>query len=86
MELSETANFVYTLHKQATLKAHLTNFSFEFFYAIFTEDASILFYAIVQKSQKWPKSQIMGCPALRSVWKTAVFRNFLEWTVRMEED
>ena len=39
---------------------HLTNFSFEFFSEIFTEDASLLFYTMVQKSQKWPKTQIKG--------------------------
>ena len=32
-----------TLYKRATLVAHLTNFSFEFFCAIFTEGASLLF-------------------------------------------
>ena len=31
-----------TLCKRATSVAHLTNFSFEFFYEIFTEDASLL--------------------------------------------
>ena len=45
-ELSETADFVYnfkeTLSKRATSVAHLTNVSFEFFYEIFTEDASLL--------------------------------------------
>ena len=30
-----------TLCKRATLVAHLTNFFFEFFYEIFTEDASL---------------------------------------------
>ena len=29
--------------------AHFPNFSFEFFYAVFTEDASLLFYTMVQK-------------------------------------
>ena len=31
-----------TLCKRATSVAHLTDFSFEFFYEIFTEDASLL--------------------------------------------
>ena len=38
IELSETA-----LCKRAFSVAHLTNFSFDFFYEIFTEDASLLF-------------------------------------------
>ena len=48
IELSERAVFVYnfvyieTLCKRATSVAPLTNFSFEFFYEIFTEDASLL--------------------------------------------
>ena len=35
--------FIETLCKWATSVAHLTNFSFEFFYEIFTEGASLLF-------------------------------------------
>ena len=46
IELSETADFVQlcieTLCRRATSVAHLTNFSFELFYEIFTEDASLL--------------------------------------------
>ena len=49
-----------TLWKRAASVAHFTNFSFEFFYEIFTEDAFLLFYTMVQKSQKWPKTQIKG--------------------------
>ena len=41
-------------------KTHLTTFPLNFFYEIFTEDASLLFYTMVQKSQKWPKTQIKG--------------------------
>ena len=43
LNFPETADFVYnfeTLRKRPTSVAHLTNFSFEFFYEIFTEDAS----------------------------------------------
>ena len=49
IELSETAIFVYnfvgieTLCKRATSVAHLTKFSFEFFYETFTEDAPLFF-------------------------------------------
>ena len=50
-----------TLCKRATSVAHLTNFSFEFFYEIFTEDAPLLlFYTMVQKSQKWQKNSNQG--------------------------
>ena len=31
-----------------------------------------LFYTMVQKSQKWPKTQIKGGPALRSFGKSSV--------------
>ena len=57
IELSETPIFVYnfvyeTLCKRATSVAHLTNFSFEFFYEIFTEDASLfLLYHGARKSK-----------------------------------
>ena len=48
IELSETAEYcaqpcIETLYKRATSVAHLTNFSFEFFYAIFTQDAPLPF-------------------------------------------
>ena len=48
--------------KRPTSVAHLTNFSFECFYKIFTEDASLplLYHGLVQKSQKWLKTQIKG--------------------------
>ena len=42
----------------ATSVAHLTNFSFEFFYEIFTEDACQHLIYHCAKSQKWPKAQI----------------------------
>ena len=46
IELSETGRFcvqlcIETLCKRATSVAHLTNFSFDFFNEIFTEDASL---------------------------------------------
>ena len=42
--------------------AHLTNFSFEFVYEIFTENASLCLLSLYHgaKSQKWPKTQIKG--------------------------
>ena len=49
-----------TLCRRATSMAHLTNFSFEIFYEIFTEHASLLFLYHGAKSQKWPKTQIKG--------------------------
>ena len=37
------------------------NFSFEFFHEIFTEDVSLVFfYTMMQKSRKWPQTQIKG--------------------------
>ena len=67
IELSETAMqicvqlCIETVCKRATSVAHLTNFSFEFFYETFTKDACLsdFFYIMVQ-SQKWPKTQIKG--------------------------
>ena len=44
--------------------AHLTNVSFEFFYEIFTEDASQLFVYHGAKKSKMTKTQIKGGPAL----------------------
>ena len=46
--------------KRATSAAHLTNFSIEFFYAIFTQDNPLLFYIMVQKCQKMTKNSIQG--------------------------
>ena len=48
--------------KRATSVAHLTNFSFEFFYEIFTEDASLLLLYHGAKSKKWPKLKTSGGP------------------------
>ena len=47
IELSETDEFcvqlcIETLCKRATSVAHLTNFPFDFFYEIYTEDTSLL--------------------------------------------
>ena len=41
-----------TLCKRATSVAHLNNFSFEFFYKLFTEDASLPLLYHGAKSQK----------------------------------
>ena len=83
IELSETAVFVYnfvtveTLCKRATSVAHLTNFSFEFFYEIFTEDASLLLLYHGAKKSKMTKNSNQGGPALKnfaSTRKTAFVR------------
>ena len=34
------------------------------FYEVFMQDASLLFYTMVQRSQKWPKLKSKGGPAL----------------------
>ena len=67
IELSERAVFVYNfIETLATSVAHLNNFSFEFVYEIFTEDASLLLLYHGAKSQKWLKTKIKGGgPALR---------------------
>ena len=51
--------------------AHLTNFSFEFVYKIFTEDASLPLLYHGAKKSKMTKTQIKGgCPTLGfSLWK-----------------
>ena len=47
--------------------AHLTNFSFEYFYAIFTEDASLLLLYHGAKKSKMTKNSNQGGPALSTV-------------------
>ena len=54
-----------TLCKWATSVALLTNFSFKFFYAIFTEDASLLCLYHGAKKSKMTKNSNQGGPALR---------------------
>ena len=51
--------------------AHLANFSFEFFYEIFTEDASLFFLYHGAKKSKMTKNsnQGEGGPALRGAWR-----------------
>ena len=49
-----------TLCKRATSVAYLTNFSFEFFYEIFTEDASLLFLYHGAKKSKMTKNANQG--------------------------
>ena len=44
--------------------AHLTNFSFEFVYEIFTEDASLLILYHGAKKSKMTKNSNQGGPAL----------------------
>ena len=53
-----------TLCKRATSVAHLTNFSLEIFYALFTEDASLNLYHGEKKS-KMTKNSNQGGPALK---------------------
>ena len=70
IELSETAVFcvqlcIETLCKWATSVAHLTNLSFEFFYEIFTEDASPLPLYHGAKKSKMTKNSNQGGPALK---------------------
>ena len=74
IELSETADFVYnfeTLCKRATSVAHLTNFSFEFFYKMFTKDASLLFLYHGAKKSKMIRNSNQGGPA-----ETAILQCF----------
>ena len=52
------------LCKRATSVAHLTNFSFEFFYKIFTEDASLSLLYHGAKKSKMTKNSNQGGPAL----------------------
>ena len=40
-----------------------------------------LFYTVVQKSRKWPKTQIKGGPAVKSVEKISVTMSSLETKV-----
>ena len=40
--------------------AYLTNFSFDFFYEIFTQDSPLLFYTMVQKKSKMTKNSNQG--------------------------
>ena len=69
IELSETADFVYNFVQKpkATLVAHLTNFSFEFFYEIFPEDASPLLLYHGAKKSKITKNSNQGGGVLRRV-------------------
>ena len=67
MELSETADFVYnfeTQYRRATWVEHLTDFSFDF-YAIFTQDASLLFLYHGAKKSRMTKKSNHGGPALK---------------------
>ena len=46
--------------KGATSVAHLTNFSFELFMKFSQKMRLYFFYTMVQKSQKFPKTQTKG--------------------------
>ena len=67
IELSETAVLCTTLYenlcKRATSVAHLTNFSFEFFYEMFMEDASLLLLYHGAKKSKMTKNSNQEGPA-----------------------
>ena len=82
IELSETAVFVTvqlcieTLCKRATSVAHLTNFSFEFFYEIFTEDVSLPLLYHDAKQSKMTKYSNQGGPALNGVKSFIIFTCF----------
>ena len=52
-----------TLYKRATSVAHLTVFSFEFFYEIFTQDAPLLLVFHGAKKSKMTKNSNQGGPA-----------------------
>ena len=53
-------SFVETLCKRATSVAHMTNFSFEFVYKIFTEDASLPLLHHGAKKSKMTKNSNQG--------------------------
>ena len=57
--------------------AHLTNFSFEFFYEIFTKDASLLFLHHGAKKSKMTNNSNQGGPALIAI-DTNGFRRMKE--------
>ena len=64
-----------TLCKRTISVAHLTNFSFEFFYKIFTEDTSLpLLYHGAKKSKMTKKSNQGGVLPLKLFLKPAFFR------------
>ena len=58
--------WVETLCKRATSVAHLTNFSFEFVYEIFTEDASLLLLFRSAKKSKMTKNSNQGGSCLNN--------------------
>ena len=77
IELSETAVFVYNFvlkpYASGQLRWHIwPTFPLIFFYEIFTEDASLLLLYHGSKSQKWPKTQIKGGPALTGFYGNEV--------------
>ena len=53
--------------------AHLTNFSFEFFYEIFTEDASLLLLYEGAKRSKVTKNSNQGGPAKYRISRGMLF-------------
>ena len=56
-----------TLCKRAILVAHLTNFSFEFLWNFHRRCVFTSSIPWCKKSQKWPKTQIKGGPALTKI-------------------
>ena len=63
--------------------AHLTNFSFEFFYEIFTEDAPLPFLYHGAKKSKMTKNSNQGGPALnfKLIGYFAVFMHRVHFSV-----
>ena len=69
-----------TLCKQATLLAHLTNVSFEFFCKIFTEDAPLPLLRHGAKKSKMTKNSTQGgsCLNLLLVFRSCVEHSWLQ--------
>ena len=73
-------NFVQkTLCKRPTLVAHLTNFSFECFYKILTEDASQRLLYHSAKKSKMTKNSNQGGPALTLCEAIDRFQSIATW-------
>ena len=65
--------------------AYLTNFSFEFFYAIFTEDASLLLLYHGVKKSKMTKNSNQGGPALIGKAQQTFFMWSSYWVSKVGE-
>ena len=72
IELSETAvfvyNFVYKPYASEQLRWHIwPTFPLNIFMKFSQKMPLYVVYTMVQKSQKWPKTQIKGGPALKAI-------------------